>query len=156
MKPNFIQKDMINNMPGLKASLDKNAKKRNLALALRAVRKKAGLSQIEVANRMKVYQSTVSKLESPTGPMPMTETIQRYSSACSAVAVIAFHQLIEDEPENAPSDPEEIAEHADSPSDPREVWDTPSGPQEIAAAPFDTHEPSDASYDPEEIANALI
>lgn len=91
MNPNRLQEKMLDVIPGLRESLDANAAKRNLALALRAVRKRAGLTQEDLAVKMGVSQAAISKLEAPTGSMPMTDTIHRYAAACGVVAVIGFH-----------------------------------------------------------------
>ncbi|MCW3781556.1 helix-turn-helix domain-containing protein [Defluviimonas salinarum] len=91
MNPNCLQEKMLDVIPGLRESLDANAAKRNLALALRTVRKRVGLTQKDIAGKMSVSQAAISKLEAPTGSMPMTDTIQRYAAACGVVAVIGFH-----------------------------------------------------------------
>lgn len=93
MKINQIERDILAERPQLKASLERNRRKRDLALALRAVRKQAGLTQTDVARISGMKQSAISKLESPMGPMPETETIHRYAAACNATAHIGFLSL---------------------------------------------------------------
>lgn len=91
MKPNEFRKELEKLRPELKEYLDKNERKRNLALALRGVRKRAGLTQVELAERADMTQNFVSKLESPSGPMPNTDTLHRYAAACGVVAMVGFY-----------------------------------------------------------------
>jgi len=76
--------------PDLTDHLDSTARKRALAIALVTVRKKLVLTQTQLAERAGFKQSFVSKLESPSGPMPETETIHRYAKACGVQAVVSF------------------------------------------------------------------
>ena len=74
----------------LRSSFDANMDKRNLALALRSLRRWAGLTQGDLAQRSGLSQSHISKIESATGPMPSTETLHRYAAACDARVRIDF------------------------------------------------------------------
>lgn len=74
----------------LSASYERNAPKRKLALALRSLRKDAGLTQEQVAARSGLTQSHVSKMESATGPMPTTESLNRYADACGSDLCLSF------------------------------------------------------------------
>jgi len=76
--------------PALQASFAANAEKRDLALALRALRRWAGLSQIDLSERAGIPQSHVSKIEAATGPMPTADTLHRYAAACRARVRISF------------------------------------------------------------------
>lgn len=76
--------------PELRASFEANTEKRDLALALRSLRRWAGLTQAEVAERSGLSQSHISKIEAATGPMPTTETLHRYAAACDAKVQIGF------------------------------------------------------------------
>lgn len=70
-----------------------NTPKRELALALRALRKRANLTQQQIAARSGLTQSRVSKMEAPNGPMPTTESLTRYAEACGSNLCIAFPPL---------------------------------------------------------------
>lgn len=91
MNLNEIRKDIETARPHLAERMERNSRKRELALALRAVRKRAGLTQARVAEISGMKQSRISKLEAPTGAMPETETIHRYAEACNATVRIGFH-----------------------------------------------------------------
>lgn len=56
----------------------------DLRWALRAAREDAGLSQTEVAGRMELGQSEVSRLESSVGPITRLGRIRNYLAACGA------------------------------------------------------------------------
>jgi DNA-binding XRE family transcriptional regulator len=75
---------------GLRTAFEAHSDKRNLALALRSLRRWAGLTQADLAERAGLSQSHVSKIESATGPMPSTETLHRYAAACDARVRIDF------------------------------------------------------------------
>lgn len=74
----------------LLSSYEEHAPKRELALALRALRKHAKLTQQQVAARSGLTQSRVSKMEAPTGPMPTTDSLNRYADACGSNLCVAF------------------------------------------------------------------
>lgn len=74
----------------LAASYEANRPKRDLAMALRALRRKAGLTQQQVAERSGLTQSHVSKLESATGPMPTTASLKKYARACGSEMRVSF------------------------------------------------------------------
>ena len=56
----------------------------DLRWALRAAREDAGLSQTEIAARMALGQSEVSRLESSVGPITRLGRIRNYLAACGA------------------------------------------------------------------------
>lgn len=89
-EPATLSEALFGEDPALRASFDANAEKRDLALALRRVRRWAGLTQSEVAGRSGLKQSHVSKIESATGPMPTTETLRKFAAACRARVRIDF------------------------------------------------------------------
>ena len=68
--------------PDVAPSTPAEAQKRRLALALRALRKDAGLTQSDVADRARLSQPVVSRLESPGGSLPNWGTVARYVEAC--------------------------------------------------------------------------
>jgi len=61
----------------------------SLAAALIEARARAGLSQEQVAQRMKTTQAEVARLESG-GSMPSTRTLEKYAEATSARLKISF------------------------------------------------------------------
>ncbi len=76
--------------PGLAEQMEKHEAKANLATALRALRKSAGMTQVDVQKASGLSQSHISKVEAATGPIPSTETIIRYARACNARPRIEF------------------------------------------------------------------
>jgi transcriptional regulator with XRE-family HTH domain len=87
-----FQHELTKRNAKLKTHLDENEAKRNPAIALVTLRKKAGLTQVELSKKTQMSQAQISKIESPTGPMPTTDTIRRYSDACGFVPVIDFYE----------------------------------------------------------------
>lgn len=79
--------------PGLAERWQSLEPRRHLANALIAMRKKAGLTQIELGERTGWNQAFVSRVESVTGPQPSTDTIARYAKACGAVAGFVFGEV---------------------------------------------------------------
>ncbi|MGC1496492.1 MAG: helix-turn-helix transcriptional regulator [Sulfitobacter sp.] len=74
----------------LRSSYQENTPKRNIALALRALRKQAKLTQQQVAERSGLTQSRVSKMEAPSGPMPTTDSLNKYADVCGSDLCVAF------------------------------------------------------------------
>ncbi len=60
-----------------------------LAMAVTKARRRAGLSQSELARRMKTTQSTVARLESGRG-LPSTRTLDRFAKATGHRLKISF------------------------------------------------------------------
>ena len=81
---------IIDGTPGLADALDRNEAKANLARAMRALRKSAGLTQTDIQTISGLSQSHISKVEAATGPIPSTQTIIRYARACNAVPRLEF------------------------------------------------------------------
>ena len=63
-----------------------------LIAAVAKARMRAGLSQAELAKRMKTTQSTVARLESGRGK-PSTRTLQRFAKATGHKLKITFEPL---------------------------------------------------------------
>jgi transcriptional regulator with XRE-family HTH domain len=63
-----------------------------LAAAVAKARSRAGLSQSELARRMKTTQSTVARLESGRG-LPSTRTLDRFAKATGHRLKISFEPL---------------------------------------------------------------
>lgn len=83
MTPTAKQR-ILRDDPDLRTAYEDSAPKRELAMALRALRARAGLTQVALAERSGLRQSQISRLESPDGPLPETETVRRYAAACDA------------------------------------------------------------------------
>lgn len=83
--------------PEVAGRAEAQAPKRELALALRALRMKQGLSQKEVEARSGLSQPVISRLEGPTGGMPNWDTVRRYVAACDAHMTLSFTTGGEDE-----------------------------------------------------------
>lgn len=76
--------------PEIAATAPGDGFKRKLALALRALRKGRGMTQRDVEGRSGLSQSMVSRLESPSGPIPNWETVMRYVEACDGHMLLGF------------------------------------------------------------------
>jgi ribosome-binding protein aMBF1 (putative translation factor) len=63
-----------------------------LAAAVAKARKRAGLSQAEIARRMKTTQSTIARLESGRGK-PSTRTLDRFAKATGHRLRISFEPM---------------------------------------------------------------
>jgi ribosome-binding protein aMBF1 (putative translation factor) len=65
-----------------------------LAAAVAKARRRAGLSQAELARRMKTTQSTIARLESGRG-RPSTSTLTRFAKATGHRLKISFEPMRE-------------------------------------------------------------
>ncbi|MEA2903479.1 MAG: hypothetical protein QOI12_866 [Alphaproteobacteria bacterium] len=63
-----------------------------LAAAVAKARTRAGLSQAELARRMKTTQSTIARLESGRG-LPSTRTLDRFAKATGHRLKISFEPM---------------------------------------------------------------
>jgi transcriptional regulator with XRE-family HTH domain len=64
-----------------------------LAMAVAKARRRAGLSQSELARRMKTTQSTVARFESGRG-LPSTRTLDRFAKATGHRLKISFTPMV--------------------------------------------------------------
>lgn len=87
-----LRDKLLKSSKSLRTEYEKTAPKRELALALRALRKSVNLTQQEVAARSGLTQSHISKMEAPDGPMPTDESKVKYARACGADVLIGFPQ----------------------------------------------------------------
>jgi transcriptional regulator with XRE-family HTH domain len=76
--------------PDVVESKANNDFKRQLAMALRALRKNKGLTQGDIESRSSLTQPMISRLEAPTGPLPNWDTVVRYVEACEAHMLVGF------------------------------------------------------------------
>lgn len=68
----------------------RNEVKRKLAMALRTLRKRRGITQVELESRSGLAQSAISRLEAPTGALPQWDTVLRYVEACDGHMLLGF------------------------------------------------------------------
>jgi len=78
--------DMLSHSPQLRKLWEEHAPARRLALSLIGMRRKAGLTQKQLATAANWDQGYVSRLESGRGPLPEAATVQRYAEACGGKA----------------------------------------------------------------------
>ena len=88
--------------PDLESEFDTNTFKRDLALAMRALRRKSNLTQEEVGRSAGLPQSMIARLESPVGAPPRSETILKYVRACGGHMYLGFSLDRYDETHSAP------------------------------------------------------
>lgn len=88
----FIKSRLAEEDADLAREIAAEAPQRKLALALRSLRKRAGLTQAEVARVSGLAQPHISRLESATGPSPSPETLRRFAQACNARMEMTFYE----------------------------------------------------------------
>lgn len=90
--------------PDVAALYRKHDAKRQVALALRGLRKKRGLTQAEIATQSGMAQPMVSRAESPSGSLPSLDVLRRYAAACDTDLVLGFtSQTVASEDDPCPS-----------------------------------------------------
>lgn len=75
--------------PAYRREYDKLEEEFSLTTAMIEARSRAGLTQEEVAHRMKTTQAVVARLEGG-GSMPSTRTLERYAKATGSRLKITF------------------------------------------------------------------
>jgi len=80
--------------PGYRREYDLLEEEFTLAAAVAKARQRAGLSQAELARRMKTTQSTIARLESGRGK-PSTRTLNRFAKATGHRLKISFEPVKE-------------------------------------------------------------
>src|SRR5437773_3583415 len=78
--------------PGYRKEYDALEEEFALAAEVAKARRRAGLSQAELAKRMKTTQSTIARLESGRG-LPSTRTLGRFAKATGHRLKISFEPL---------------------------------------------------------------
>ena len=78
--------------PELRREYDALEEEFALILEVAKARRRAGLSQAELAKRMKTTQSTIARLESGRG-LPSTRTLGRFAKATGHRLKISFEPL---------------------------------------------------------------
>jgi len=81
MSTEFL-KSRLEARPGLEIEIRRDEQKRERAMFLRALRKAAGLTQQELADRVGWKQPFVARLERLTGAVPDDATVTRYAVGC--------------------------------------------------------------------------
>ena len=77
-----LKESLIKINPKLKGFLDAHTEKRELALELRAVRKKVGLTAEDIAERSGMTIEDIERIEAPSGALPAEIKITKYRCAC--------------------------------------------------------------------------
>jgi len=90
-----LHEEILASRPEVRAAWLATEGKRKLAAALVGMRKRAGLSQKELADSANWNKAFVSRLESARGAMPSVATITRYAEACGEIAGLVFGRLTE-------------------------------------------------------------
>lgn len=78
--------------PGYRKEYDALEEEFALMLAVAKARQRAGLSQAQLAKRMKTTQSTIARLESGRGK-PSTRTLSRFAKATGHRLKISFEPV---------------------------------------------------------------
>jgi transcriptional regulator with XRE-family HTH domain len=85
-----VMEEIRRKSPTLDQSIAQSRQRRDLALTLFGLRRRAGLTQVEVAARMGKDQAHVSRMESTRGPFPDSASIEAYAHACNSAASLVF------------------------------------------------------------------
>lgn len=90
--------DILEARPDVARKWDDSRLRRDLGEALVRLRKRAGLTQKQLAQALGMDQAQVSRMESATGSWPSPRSMQRYAAACSVDFgfVFADHEHPED------------------------------------------------------------
>lgn len=82
--------------PDLVAHQEKHARKRAIAIKLRALRDARGMTQDDVAKAAGMTQSMIARIEALSGPVPGLDSIGRYVAACGGqMALVISPEAIE-------------------------------------------------------------
>lgn len=73
----------------LARAYDASRAKREIAMMLRELRRKSGLTQSQLAAKCGLSQSHISKMESAAGGLPEIESCAKYVHGCGETLVIA-------------------------------------------------------------------
>jgi transcriptional regulator with XRE-family HTH domain len=85
-----LHEQMLQSDPEFRRLWEASAAKRAIAIALVRMRKQAGRTQSEVAERAKWDKAFVSRLEGAGGAVPDTLTLMRYAAACDRAVGLVF------------------------------------------------------------------
>lgn len=77
--------------PEIRMHYEEEKAKSRIAQAVRAARTRAGLTQVELAQKIKTTQSVIARLESGTDKRtPSLDLLARIASACNAELELGF------------------------------------------------------------------
>ncbi|HVA20294.1 MAG TPA: helix-turn-helix transcriptional regulator [Solirubrobacteraceae bacterium] len=85
-----LRDELLRGRPGLREQWDASASKRAIAIALVRMRKQAGRSQTQLAERAGWDKAFVSRLEGAGGAVPDSATLMRYAAACDRAVGLVF------------------------------------------------------------------
>src|SRR5947208_15858403 len=85
-------KELLLKDPEVRKAYDALEEEFALILEVAKARRRAGLSQAELARRMKTTQSTIARLESGRG-LPSTRTLDRFAKATGHRVRISFEPV---------------------------------------------------------------
>jgi len=89
-----LQNEVLAEREDVRLAREKSRLKRAIAMALVGVRKKAGLTQTELAKQAGWDKAYVSRLEGASGGLPELETLMRYTSICRAPLRLAIGDIV--------------------------------------------------------------
>ena len=76
--------------PAFRRAWDEGRERRAIGRALERMRRRADLTQVDLAKRMQKDQAFVSRMESGRGPMPKARHIALYAEHCGFMTAYAF------------------------------------------------------------------
>jgi len=91
-----LREELLESDPEFKQLWETSAPKRALAIALTRMRKQAGRTQSEIAQRTGWDKAFVSRLEGAGGPIPEMTTLRRYAEACGHAMGVVFASVEKD------------------------------------------------------------
>jgi transcriptional regulator with XRE-family HTH domain len=91
-----LRDELLQSDPEFRRLWEGSAAKRAIAIALVRMRKQAGRSQSEIAERAGWDKAFVSRLEGAAGAIPDTSTLVRYVAACGQALGLVFASVESD------------------------------------------------------------
>jgi transcriptional regulator with XRE-family HTH domain len=91
-----LQEQMLREDPEYRRLWEASAPKRAIAIALVRMRKQAGLTQTDLAQKAGWDKAFVSRLEGAGEAVPDTNTLARYAEACGRAVGLVFANVEED------------------------------------------------------------
>jgi transcriptional regulator with XRE-family HTH domain len=91
-----LQERMLRDDPEYRRLWEATEPKRKIAIALVRMRKQAGRTQSDVAQRAGWDKAFVSRLEGASGAVPDTSTLARYAEACGRSVGLVFLEVEDD------------------------------------------------------------
>jgi len=88
-----LRDELLHERPAFREQWDASAPKRAIGTALVRMRKEAGYSQIQLAERAGWDKAFVSRLEGAVGAVPDTATLSRYAQAWGQAIGLVFASM---------------------------------------------------------------